>query len=232
MNSLRYHSIDRYAVLLTSLVVAITFAWPLSTRTYLPAFDLYHLGYLMQLQWLVLASGLFLFIPLIIPVMVPSVSYIGMLIRMLCYAGIVYAFGTAIYADMGFAGVVNYVVLIYVTYGGSSLFVREASIRESRSILAVARWIVLLPIFFTLVVFYDLGEGSVESWDGRFAAVKLGATFYSILFMLEIALFRWGPTWSRALRATSGMGVANDEVYSKTEARRSRFYAAMREPET
>ena len=171
-----------------ALVPAIIFIWPLVfDESYLFGTDRVSLGRVMQIEFLAMASGLFLLMPLL----VPTVSKRGHVLRIFLFLAVGWAFATVSHHYDGWRGIVCYVILVIMTYGGGTLFMSDVVSRDVLAILAAARWIVWLAFFLPLIVWFDLGEGNISRWAGKLATIRLGATFFTIVFLLEFFLFSW-----------------------------------------
>jgi hypothetical protein len=203
--------------MLSSALVVVAYVFPLLTGWYVPGLGLEHLGYVVQLEWLVTASGLFLLMPLIMI----TTSRGGQIGRLVFFAGVVIAVAMAISNEWGLAGVVHYFLLTFLTYGGSSLFIRDDSRRNLATLLAAARWMILLVVFMGFVSVFDLGDGNITRWSRDENALKLGAGFFTFLFALDAAVWTW---WRHPRHAEL------DKEYEQRAdvlERRRRFYAAV-----
>lgn len=107
-----------------------------------------------------------------------------------CLLGLSAAFIWAAHNVDGWRGVAAFFALLFFTYGANVVFVRDSQVAQARIVLAVARWVVYLITFFPMVVIFDLPV-SVDSWDGRQAAVHLWAAFFTLILVLELLLFGW-----------------------------------------
>lgn len=165
---------------------AVLFLSAALSDKYLLWTDAFVLGRIMQIEWLVLACGIFLIVPLVLH----TEKLIPQIIRITCVVGLGWVFVRGAYSMDGWRGVFAFCVLLLFSYGAKVLLVRDTRIARRQIPLVVARWVICLFTFFPLVVLFDLPV-SVESWDGRRESVQLGAAFFSLLCVLELTLFGW-----------------------------------------
>jgi hypothetical protein len=168
--------------------VAAIFSLPWLSGIHVLGFDQRSLGEIMQVEFLVLVSGLFL----IFPVMLPAETRYGQIVRWLFFAGFAVLFA---YASSEYGGVrsfVSYFVLLYATFGAA--FLVGGLTRSKGSVVAAegfARWAVSLFVFFPLVVAFDLGAGDIGSWDTRSGVAPAGSLYFLALAFLELVVYPW-----------------------------------------
>jgi hypothetical protein len=168
-----------------SSTAALVYWWPtVFPNHYVFGTNLEVLSAAMRIEWLVMATGLFC-IPVL---MVPAKRR---WIKASFFALFAYTFAYGAYLISGWMGLWQFACLLLVSYGGSCLFIRDEIKRNTAGLMMAIRFVVLLFVFFPLVVIFDIGEGNIANWRGKFAVVQFGATFFSILFLLEISLFAW-----------------------------------------
>jgi hypothetical protein len=152
----------------------------------------------MQLQWLVLASGLFVTFAL----MLPGHSRLSRTIRWLVFAGMAYGFALGAYQMHGPRGLVSFGYLMYATFGAALL---GGDVRSPNRAFVVAetlvRWVGSLVLFFPLVVAFDLGRGSISGWETKPRVVPFGAIYFAGLTLLEVLVY---PHLLRVLRPALG----------------------------
>lgn len=170
---------------LPALMTATVYAWPVITGgRYFPGTSLDLLSGAMRIEWLVLAAGLFCTPLLLVPTRRPVV-------KIAFLALFSWAFAQGAWHMDGWRGLLAFATLFMASYGGSSLFLRDEMRSRVEGIMAVVRFVVVVFVFFPLVVLFGIGEGNISRWRGDWSVVQFGATFFSILFVLELTLFAW-----------------------------------------
>ena len=175
------------AASLPLLLTTVVFAWPLFFEdSYLLGTDLRTLAGVMQIEWLLMAGGMFLVLPL-----VANSMHSNWRVCLVVFVAFAWIFAYGAYDLGGIRGLAAYVLLLFLSYGRNTFFVRKEYLREIAGPLAAARWVIALFPFFLLVVYLDLGKGNIKNWAHKPAAVELGAWFFFILFLLELFVFSW-----------------------------------------
>jgi hypothetical protein len=168
-----------------TLLMAVLFLLAAGGDYFLPGTDAVSLSHVMQIEYLAVASGLFL----IMPAVVAPQSRGGQIVRGIVFLGLAFVFAAAAYSINKVMGMLSYAVLIYASYGGNTLLMKNINVLSGIGVLAPVRWIINLPLFFGLLVYFDLGEGNIESWDQATAVLPFGAAFFSMLLVLELTLY-------------------------------------------
>ena len=209
--------------LLATLPIAVTagvYLLPVLFGRYVPGTNAYSLGRVMQIEWLVVASGLFIMTPLFFHAQRRLARIIRVSVACLLCSTFIYG---AYHMD-GWRGVLAFGFLLYFSYGGSTLFVRDADRSAIQIPSAIARWVTCIFTFFPLVAMFDLPV-SVESWDGRQETLKLGSAFFSILLILELFWFSW---LDAILRRAFGRGTHTGDGAEQRARHYRRLFTAAR----
>ena len=206
-----------------ALLTTVMFAWPLMFDTYLLGSDQYSLGRTIQIEWLLIGGGMLYVFPLFIQ---PTTRN-GNRVRTIAFFLLAGTFMYGAFDLDGLRGLATFVFLLVVSYGGNTLFIREARARNVFALLAAGRWVVSVFTFFPLVVYFGL-SGDISHWDSKEATVKLGAAFFAILFVLELTLYAWLTAYcvkqfGRPFGAGGDPAARNDLI-----ERRRRFYRQLR----
>jgi hypothetical protein len=124
------------AASLPAMALAIIFNYALVFDTYLPGTNARVLGYLIQAEFLAAASGILLIVPLLIQVRTKAMR----LFRLAVFLAFGFATNWVAYSVGGLEGMLAYVLLVFVTYGGGTLFVFDWLSGISRTFLSLLRW--------------------------------------------------------------------------------------------
>ena len=204
------------------LLAAVIFAWPLVFPDhYVLGTDRLSLTKVMQIEWLLMAGGLFL----VLPLLGNSIMRWNARLSLVLFIGFAWTFAYGAYDLDGTRGLASYVVLLFLSYGGNTLFVRKDCFREIMGLIAAARWFISLFAFFPLVVYFDLGKGDIKNWGGKLAVVEMGAWFFFILFLLELFVFSW---MTQLLYRHAQAKHDRAEIQHGGMAARRRFYDAAK----
>ncbi len=167
------------------LLIALLFNIPLANHgRFFPGTSQLMLGYVMHSAFLAAASGIFPLIPLLF-------SFKRKLFRFVPKAIFaVFGFGCAWLAHMiaGTAGMLFYVLLVFVTYGGGTLFIFDWLSSVTRTFLSLLRWSMALFIYVTLQLHLNL-DVDIENWRNTRSAIEFGASYFYILCLLEVVLY-------------------------------------------
>ncbi len=119
------------------------------------------------------------------------------------------------YTVAGTTGMLFYVVLVFVTFGGGTLFIFYWLYSVTRTFLTLLRWSVALFLYVTLQLQFGL-DIDIELWKNTSDAITFGAAYFYILCLLEVLLYP-PLTWhlefrlrdeQRYSRALDGFGRA------------------------
>jgi hypothetical protein len=173
------------AASLPAMLLAIIFNYAMVyDDAFIPGTNLRVLGYLIQAEFLAAASGILLIVPLLIQVRTRAMR----LFRLAVF--LAFGFGTmwVAYDIGGLEGMVSYVLLVFVTYGGGTLFVFDWLSGISRTFLSLLRWSMSIFLYVSFQLQFNL-DADIESWKETDAVIPFGATFFYTLFALEIVLY-------------------------------------------
>jgi len=174
------------AASLPAMLLAIVFNYALVFDTaFVPGTNLRVLTYLIQAEFLAAASGILMLVPLLIRVRTRAMR----LFRLAAF--LAFGFGTmwVAYDVGGINGMLSYVLLVYVTYGGGTLFVFDWLSGVSRTFLSLLRWSMSIFLYVSFQLYFEL-DADIASWRNETASViPFGATFFYTLFALEIVLY-------------------------------------------
>lgn len=142
------------------------------------------LGYIIQAEFLAVASGILILIPLL-------VQTNSNVLRYLLYSIFIFiagAFAWVAYEIDGPAGMVFYTLLVFVSYGGGTLFVFDWYAGATRTFLSLLRWSVGVFLYVTLQLSFNL-ESDISLWKNTRTVIPFGASFFYILSVLELILY-------------------------------------------
>lgn len=143
------------------------------------------LGYLIQAEFLAAASGILLIVPLLIQVRTRAMRLFRLAVFLAC------GFGTmwVAYDLGGLDSMLSYVLLVFVTYGGGTLFVFDWLSGISRTFLSLLRWSMSIFLYVSFQLHFNL-DADIAAWkDETDSVIPFGATFFYTLFALEILLY-------------------------------------------
>ena len=173
------------AASLPAMLLAIVFNYAMVfEHTYVFGTNLEILGYLIQAEFLAAASGILLIVPLLIQVKSRAMR----LFRLATF--LAFGAGTLWVANEvdGLEGMICYVLLVFVTYGGGTLFVFDWLSGISRTFLSLLRWSMSIFMYVSLQLHFVL-DSDVASWKETDEMIPFGATFFYVVFALEILLY-------------------------------------------
>ncbi|MAY01761.1 MAG: hypothetical protein CMQ38_02140 [Gammaproteobacteria bacterium] len=142
------------------------------------------LGYIIQAEFLALASGVLIILPLIIQ----NSSLLIRLLRFLLFAILAVVFSWVAYDIDGMAGMLFYALLIFITFGGGTLFVFDLFSTQSRAYLTMLRWSLGLFLYVSLQLSFDL-DSNIANWKDTPQVVPFGAAYFYLLFLFELILY-------------------------------------------
>lgn len=173
------------AAVLPLMLMAVLFNIPLAANgRFFPGTDSTTLGYIVHSEFLAAASGVFPLIPLLFKINRKLFRWVPKLIFIVL--GSVCAWVALTVA--GTAGMLFYVVLVFVTYGGGTLFIFDWLFPVTRTFLTLLRWSVALFAYVTLQLKLGL-DVDPEVWKNTREAITFGATYFYILSLLEVVLY-------------------------------------------
>ena len=78
--------------------------------------------------------------------------------------------------------------MVFIIYGGSTLFMFDWLFGVTRAFLTLLRWSVALFSYVTLQLHFNL-PADIESWRSTSVAISFGATYFYLLALLEVVLY-------------------------------------------
>ncbi len=174
------------AASLPAMLLAVIFNYSMVfPNQYIPGTNPRVLGYLIQAEFLAAASGILLVVPLLIQVRSRAMRLFRLAVFLAC------GFGTmwVAYDLGGLDSMLSYVLLVFVTYGGGTLFVFDWLSGISRTFLSLLRWSMSIFLYVSFQLHFEL-DADINSWrDDTASVIPFGATFFYTLFALEILLY-------------------------------------------
>lgn len=173
------------AAVLPLMLMGLLFNIPLATAgRFFPGTDNTMLGYIVQSEFLAAASGILPLIPLLFTIKRKSFRFIPKIL----FAISGFACAWLAYSVAGTTGMLFYVLLVFVTFGGGTLFIFDWLYSVTRTFLTLLRWSVALFAYVTLQVQLGL-DADIEQWKNTSEAISFGATYFYILCLLEVVLY-------------------------------------------
>jgi hypothetical protein len=185
-------------------LLAICFNIPLALHgAFVPGTDAELLGYIVQSQFLAAASGILPLIPLLFKVSSRKLRYLPKAIF------IVFGYGSAwvAYSVSSTVGMLFFVLQVFVTYGGGTLFIFDWLFGVTRTFLTLLRWSMALFLYVTLQLQFDL-DADIDVWKNTREGIEFGAAYFYLLCVLEVTLYPL-LTWYLEYR------LRDDHVYSR-----------------
>ena len=174
------------AAALPLFVVASLFNYNLvrGGNEYLFGADLEILGYIVQAEFLAIASGILVLIPLLVKTSIK-------ILRWLLYAvfmGMAGTFAWLAYGLDGAHGMIFYSLLVFVSYGGGTLLVFDWYASATRTFLSLLRWSTGIFLYVTLQLSFNL-ESDISLWKNTRTVIPFGASYFYLLSVLELVLY-------------------------------------------
>jgi len=151
---------------------------------YLLGADLDVLGYLIQAEFLAVASGILILILLLVQTRVKILRWLLNLI----FIAVASACAWLAYEIDGALGMVFFSLLVFVFYGGGTLLVFDWYPGTTRTFLSMLRWSMGIFLYVTLQLSFNL-ESDISVWKNTRTVIPFGASFFYILSVLELMLF-------------------------------------------
>lgn len=151
---------------------------------YLPGVDLQILGYIIQAEFLAVASGILILIPLLVQANNKYLRW-ALYFIFICLAG---GFSWLAYELAGTNGTLFFALLVFVSYGGATLFVFDWYAGATRTFLSMLRWSMGIFLYVTMQLSFNL-ESDISAWSNTREVVPFGAAFFYVLSVLELVLY-------------------------------------------
>lgn len=142
------------------------------------------LGYIIQAEFLAVASGILILIPLLVHT---DSRYLRWLLYLI-FAGLAGTFAWIAYEVDGPAGMVFYSLLVFVSYGGGTLLIFDWYAGATRTFLSLLRWSMGIFIYVSLQLSFNL-ESEISVWKNTPTVIPFGASYFYILSVLELILY-------------------------------------------
>jgi hypothetical protein len=142
------------------------------------------LGYIIQAEFLAVASGVLVVLPLLIK----TNNTVMRVFRVLLFSIVVVIFAWLSYDIDGLAGMLFYSVLVFITFGGGTLFIFDTFSAQTRAFLTLLRWSLGIFIYVSLQLSFDL-DSDIAAWKGTSEVVPFGAAFFYLLFLVELIFY-------------------------------------------
>lgn len=142
------------------------------------------LGYIIQAEFLAVASGILILVPLLVQA---GNKYLRWFLFAL-FVGLAGAFAWIAYEIDGPLGMMFYSLLVFVSYGGGTLLVFDWYAGTTRTFLSLLRWSMGIFLYVTLQLAFNL-ESDISLWKNTRTVIPFGASFFYILSVLELVLY-------------------------------------------
>ncbi len=142
------------------------------------------LGYIIQAEFLAAASGVLIVLPLIIK----TNNAFMRIFRFLLFAIVAVVFAWLSYDIDGIAGMLFYSLLVFITFGGGTLFVFDIFAAQTRAFLTLLRWSMGIFLYVSLQLSFDL-DSDIAAWKGTSEVVPFGAAFFYLLVLFELIFY-------------------------------------------
>lgn len=151
---------------------------------YLLGADLEILGYIIQAEFMSVASGILILIPLL----VPAPNKIIRILLYIIFLALAVGFAWLALEIAGTLGMVFYALLIFVSYGGVTLFVFDWYAGATRTYLSMLRWSMGIFLYVTLQLSFNL-ESDISVWRNTREVIPFGASYFYLLSLLELIFY-------------------------------------------
>lgn len=142
------------------------------------------LGYIIQAEFLAVASGILVLIPLLVHADAKPLRWLLYFL----FAVMAGAFAWLAFELDGTAGMLFYTLLVFVSYGGGTLLVFDWYAGATRTFLSLLRWSMGIFLYVTLQLSFNL-ESDISVWKNTRTVIPFGASYFYILSVLELILY-------------------------------------------
>jgi hypothetical protein len=142
------------------------------------------LGYIIQAEFLAVASGILVLIPLLVQARSRYIRWFLFAV----FACLALGFAWLAYEIDGAEGMVFYTLLIFVSYGGGTLVVFDWYAGATRTFLSLLRWSMGIFLYVTLQLSFNL-ESDISVWKNTRTVIPFGASYFYILSVLELIMY-------------------------------------------
>ncbi|MDG1851894.1 MAG: hypothetical protein P8J44_07250 [Gammaproteobacteria bacterium] len=174
------------AAALPLFIVASVFNYSLlrGDGYYLAGINLEILGYLIQAEFLAVASGILILIPLLVQSQIKAIR----LFLFAVFVCVAMGFAWLAYEIDGSTGMLFYALLVFVSYGGGTLLFFDWYAGATRTFLSLLRWSMDIFIYVTLQLSFNL-ESDISIWKNTRTVIPFGASYFYLLSVLELILY-------------------------------------------
>ena len=141
------------------------------------------LGYIIQAEFLAIASGVLIVLPLLIHTQ-------GMLLRIfriLLFTTLAVIFAWLSYDIGGTEGMLFYALLVFINFGGGTLFFFDNFATATRAYLTLLRWSLGIFVYVSLQLYFNL-DSDISTWKNTDQVIPFGAAFFYLLFIFELII--------------------------------------------
>ena len=151
---------------------------------YLLGANLEILGYIIQAEFMSVASGILILIPLLVPAPNKFIRYLLYAVFLTLAVG----FSWLAMEIAGSFGLMFYALLIFISYGGATLLVFDWYASATRTYLSLLRWSMGIFLYVTLQLSFNL-ESDISVWRNTRTVIPFGAAFFYLLSVLELIFY-------------------------------------------
>lgn len=142
------------------------------------------LGYIIQAEFLAVATGVLVILPLLIQ----RSSILVRMLRFCLFVALSGTFAWVAYDIDGLAGMLFYALLIFITFGGGTLFIFDLLSTQSRAYLTMLRWSLGIFMYVSLQLAFNL-DSDIANWKNTPEVIPFGSAFFYLLFVFELVLY-------------------------------------------
>ena len=130
------------------------------------------------------ASGVLIVLPLLIPIN----NIFLRIFRFLLFAAVVVIFAWLSYDIDGIEGMLFYALLVFITFGGGTLFIFDTFTTQTRAFLTLLRWSLGIFLYVSLQLSFNLNS-DIATWRDTSEVVPFNAMFFYLLFLFELIIY-------------------------------------------
>lgn len=172
------------AAIVPLLLMSLLFGFPGTFGRFVPGTGLATMGYIVHAEFLAAASGILVLLPLLFPVSRPWHKAL----RLVAFMLIGYGFAWMAYNIDGTWGMLAYVLLVFVTFGGGSLAGFDRLSHVTRTFLSLLRWSVAMFVYVSWQLHFDL-DVDIAAWKNTPEVITFGSLYFFTLCLCEVLLY-------------------------------------------
>lgn len=142
------------------------------------------LGYIIQAEFLAVASGVLI----VLPLLVQTHGILLRICRLLLFAALAVIFAWLSYDIGGMEGMLFYALLVFINFGGGTLFVFDKFATATRAYLTLLRWSLGIFVYVSLQLYFNL-DSDIATWRNTDQVIPFGAAFFYLLFIFELIIY-------------------------------------------